>query len=457
MSSDCNHCAEFGRAHLLRRGAAEAGRGLPRIEPGQPVPAGTGLTRRSLLLRGSAALLSVYGASKLGLNGLQEGIARAAGVTNPVLVSVFMEGGTDSLSLLAPTADSTYRALRPTLALDPGVGTSFTEDPRLNWHPSAAAFDALHRSGKLSLAPAIGYDAPNQSHFTSRHYWEVGTVAPTESTGWMGRLLDVMGTPDNPLQGLSLDGHLSPALASSQVPVAAINGSGYDISQEGVSGEIAELMYGSIGSLGQRALGSKDSGLIAAGSVASHAMRVKSELSPFSEKAITTPVAYPSKDFFPSSLASLAAMLAAGVPLQCVSIDAPGSYDTHDNQAAAFSSNLKLTADSLAAFQSDLEARGLADRVITLVWSEFGRRPQENGSAGTDHGAAGTAMVIGSRVRGQMIGEWPGLDRLDADENVRATADFRGLYSSIVEQWFGQDARTVIPEAGSFPQPELIG
>ena len=115
-------------------------------------------------------------------------------------------------------------------------------------------------------------------------------------------------------------------------------------------------------------------------------------------------------------------MIATGLPLQCVAIGAPGGYDTHGDQAPDLTQNLKLTADSLYAFQRDLEARGLQDRVLTLVWSEFGRRAEENGSAGTDHGAAGTAFVIGSQVKGGMIGEFPGLGKgsgLDDDGNVR--------------------------------------
>ena len=148
-------------------------------------------------------------------------------------------------------------------------------------------------------------------------------------------------------------------------------------------------------------------------------------------------------------------MLAAGMPIRCAAISAPGSFDTHDDQAETFDTDLKLAADSIAAFQADLEARGLADRVLTLVWSEFGRRPEEN-SSGTDHGAAGAAFVIGTKVRGQMIGEFPGLSVLDADDNLRATSDFRGLYSSIIEQWFGLDAGAVIPDAASFGRAALI-
>ena len=122
----------------------------------------------------------------------------------------------------------------------------------------------------------------------------------------------------------------------------------------------------------------------------------------------------------------------------------------------SFGGDLGVVADSIAAFQADLEARGIADRVITLVWSEFGRRPRENDS-GTDHGAAGAAFVVGTGVRGQMIGGFPGLAQLDADDNLRNTSDFRGLYCALIEQWFGVDADAIIPGASGFARPAVIG
>ncbi len=454
----CNHCEEFSRSHLVRRAAAEAGRGLPAIEPGMPAPAGTGLSRRSFLLRSGVAMLSVYGASKLRLADLEEGIAKAAGGNDRVLVSIFLDGGCDSLSVLAPTADPAYHSLRPSLALASGAGTPFGEDPSLRWNPAAGAFDALHKANKMTVAPAIGYSSPDQSHFTSRHYWEVGGLLPREITGWMGRLLDVIGAPDNPLQGLSLDGQLSPALATGSVPVAAVDGPSYDLWAEGVWGQPEDLMFGAVGELGRGAARVKDSGLVTAGAAAAQAMQLKAQLEPFSGEQIQPPVAYPTGDgeWFGESLAALAAMLGAGLPIRCAALSAPGGFDTHDNQAESFDSDIKVTTDSIAAFQADLEARGLADRVITLVWSEFGRRPEENDS-GTDHGAGGAAYVIGTQVRGQMVGEFPGLTQLDPDDNLRATSDFRGLYCSIVEQWFGVDAGAVIPDAGSFARATLIG
>jgi uncharacterized protein (DUF1501 family) len=150
-------------------------------------------------------------------------------------------------------------------------------------------------------------------------------------------------------------------------------------------------------------------------------------------------------------------MIAAGLPLRVVALTAPGHYDTHSDQASALTQGLQLTSDSLLAFQRDLEARGIADRVLVHVWSEFGRRGKENGDGGTDHGAAGVGFLLGTRAKGQMVGEFPGLQNgLDADGNVKATADFRGVYASLLEQWLGMDAAAVIPDAGSFQRPALV-
>jgi uncharacterized protein (DUF1501 family) len=422
-----------------------------------PTPAGTGLTRRSFMLRSGGLALSVYGASMLGTGAIREGIAKAAGASSPkVLVSVFLEGGIDALSVLSPVADDTYRRLRPKLALDPADGPAWSEDPRLHWHPSAVPLHQLHQEGKVTVFPAIGYAGADQSHFTSRHYWQVGELSSNTNTGWLGRLLDIVGSPDNPLQGLSLDGSLSPSLATARVPVAATWGPSYDLWAPGVWGDVESLMFDSFGRIGAGAERSKDRQMKSAGTVARQASTLRGQLSGFSDQ-LQSPVPYPDDEHFSRSLAGLAAMLAAGLPVTVASIDAPGSFDTHDEQVDDLAGDLKATCDGLLAFQRDLEARGLDDRVLTLVWSEFGRRPEENESAGTDHGAGGNAFLIGTQAKGTMVGEWPGLDTLDEDDNLRSTSDFRSLYSSLTEQWFGVDAAAVIPGAAGFPRAALLG
>ncbi len=417
-----------------------------------PTPAGTGLTRRSLMLRGAGLALAVYGAGRLGA--FEAGVAdAAAGPPGSVLLTVFMDGGLDGLSVLAPNGDPDYRRLRPTLAVD-GV-RPFAEDPRLLWHPAATALADLHAEGKVSVLPAVGYTNADQSHFTSRHFWEVGALDPHLRTGWMGRLLDRVGTPDNPLQGIALNGQLSPALATARNPVAAVD-KPEDVGfwTPGAWGPAEELAIGGFTAIGRSLSGSRDPAVAQAARAAAFAGGVSTSLAPLGKDgkpAYLPMAAYPqTTDAFPKRLAGFAAMLAAGMPIRCASVSGPGAYDTHANQATTLGKNLQLTCDSLLAFQRDLEVRGLADRVLTLVWSEFGRRAAENGS-GTDHGAAGLGLLIGTRAAGTMIGEFPGLGKLDADGNLRATSDFRGLYGSLVGDWFGVDPAAVLPSTPARP------
>ena len=225
MARSCS-CNDFTRSQLLRRGAAVAGKGLPDIERGMPLPAGTGIDRRTFLLRSAGAALSVYGVSMLSPRQFEEGIAQAqatAGPNQPVLVSIFMEGGWDALSVLAPVKEAKYKELRPELGLPEGAGRVFTEDENLMWHPAATGLAELHDEGKVTAFPAIGYEPADESHFTSRHYWEVGQLDVKARTGWMGRYLDIAGDPANPLQGLSLDYSLAPGLATATMPVAAVS------------------------------------------------------------------------------------------------------------------------------------------------------------------------------------------------------------------------------------------
>ncbi|MGA7704593.1 MAG: DUF1501 domain-containing protein, partial [Solirubrobacteraceae bacterium] len=432
----------------------------PGIEPGMPLPAGTGLDRRAFLLRSAGAALSVYGASMLGPRHFEAGIAQAmaaGGSEQPVLVSIFLEGGWDALSVLAPVGEDEYKKLRPNLGLTEGTGKPFKEDETLMWHPAASGLAELHEEGKVTTFPAIGYQPADESHFTSRHYWEVGQLDAQTRTGWMGRYLDMVGEPDNPLQGLSLDYSLAPALATATMPVAAVSSpADYTMGAYGldepVSGPALET-FGALGALAapspayaQARAASYDTGLV----LEKMAGFVQSE----KESGDKSAVPYPGGDFA-ERLAVLAAMLHTGMPIRCASLNAVGSYDTHSDEANTLNANLEQTVGALIAFQRDLEARKLDQRVLIQLWSEFGRRPQENGS-GTDHGAGGLAFLIGSRAAGKMVGEFPGLTKLDENENVLNTSDFRSMYCSLLEQWFQTEAAPIIPEAASFARPVLV-
>ncbi len=239
-----NCCSNYTRSQLMRDAAAEAGKGLPAIENGMPIPAGTGLSRRSFLSRSAGLALAVYGASKLPLAAFEEGIAHAA--TN---------GQHPGLDLLRRRHRLDERAgadrALPVRGAAPDAGARArpraprsARTPSLRWHPAATPLATLHGEGKVSTFPAIGYTSPNQSHFTSRHFYEIGELEVGARTGWLGRYIDRTGTDDNPLQGLSLDGNLSPSLATATMPVAAVDDvTDYDMYTHGVGDPVADPMY----------------------------------------------------------------------------------------------------------------------------------------------------------------------------------------------------------------------
>lgn len=426
-----------------------------------PQRAGTGMDRRRFLLRSAGLAMSVYGANMLLPRAFEEGIAAAQAQAGGqrVLVSVFLSGGVDSLSLLAPTGGAhatRYAQLRPTLRLARDDAHAFAEDPSLQWHPSALPLRTLHAEGKLGVLPGVGYTDPNQSHFTSRHYWEVGALDPRGRFGWLGRYLDRHGEADNPLQGLSLDWQLSPVIAAENVPVASVgNPADYDLWIRNVWD--ASLTAGTVPLL--KKLGSLPTGdpaLAGARRVTSMTARLTEQLAPLQnlQAPFQATVAYPDTHFG-DRLGALAEMLSRGMPVKVAALTASGGYDTHDDQARSFAPDLAAACDALYAFQRDLEARGLDGRVLTLVWSEFGRRPEQN-STGTDHGAGGCGFVMGTPARGRMVGEFPGLASLDAHGNLRHSVDFRAVYAGLLEQWLQADPGPIIPGADAFTLPQLV-
>ncbi len=472
-----NHCDGFARSQAIRRVLASGRKPVAREwDARMPLPAGVAIDRRRFLTGAVGGMAIVYGAGRMGLTDrmLGDGVARAATLqpsNSPILISLFLQGGIDSLSLLAPAGDPLYEKLRPTLAVAPGSGVQFREDPSLTWHPSAASIANLHNAGKVLVFPGIGYADEDMSHFTSRHYWEVGATSAELNTGWLGRYIDVAGDPANPFQGLSLDGQMNPTLATAKNPVAAIDQpDNFAVWVNGVWGNAAEWTLEAASAIGDKQRGWHDAAIKQVAGAASEVGIVRRTLKPWSKLSgssseNTNPgavygssVPYPasSDDDLPARLAGLASMIAHGVPLKCVALTTGAQFDTHSSQATTFGTGVKLVSDSLAAFQADLEARGVDNRVLVHVWSEFGRRALENGSDGTDHGAAGTSLLIGSRVNGGMIGEFPALGKLDVNGNQVVNVDFRGVYASLLEQWFNHDAGAVIPAAGRFPRYQLL-
>jgi uncharacterized protein (DUF1501 family) len=422
------------------------------------------LTRRQVLAAGLGGALTIWAERAMGLgNVLAAAEAQAAGAPNaPVLVTVFLPGGCDLLDTLVPIGQyGRYADLRP--------GTKIASPPLLGGtglgiHPSltqglGGGVQGLFEAGKIGFLPGIDYANPDLSHFHSRHFWETGLVTEQAASGWLGRWLDRHGSRESPLQGLTLGSTISPVLASAGAPVAALES----------PSDVALQMWGVGGISGRQAMAAWEqlaaprggpAGPAAAHAAARLAQQVGDRLAPYAEHdgidPLAPPVAYPKDDVLGQRLSRLAGLIAKPLGVRVAALDADGQFDTHDNQPDDLATGLASASQSLAAFQADLEARGVADRVLTLVWSEFGRRPQGNESHGSDHGAGGIAWVQGTRAASGILTDYPSLTALDREDNFKVTVDFRKVYASLIEGWLGTDAAEVIPNAGAYGRLALV-
>jgi uncharacterized protein (DUF1501 family) len=425
------------------------------------------LTRRRLLHWGIGAGVTLYGAQMLPTARVMEAAAAqaAAAPDAPILVSVFLPGGLDLMDTLIPVQqEGRLRDLRgavsPIAGSLPLDGEGYTLHPALAQGPGGG-LQALFNRGQIGFLPGIDYANPNLSHFASRAFWETGMVSQQSVSGWLGRWLDRHGSADNALQGLSAGYGLSPTLRAVRAPVASVSDpGGANLSMNGVWGPWGEAAVNTYAALAQTA--PKASGPASAARAARLAHSVAQQLKPFQRQGkdapdpLAGPVAYPADNPTADRLKMLAGLLAQPLGIRVATVEADGAFDTHEGQAATLAKDLGAVGQALAAFQADLEARGVARRVLTFVWSEFGRRPTANKSGGTDHGAGGIAWVQGPRAAGGLLTEYPSLTDLDPEKNLKVTVDFRRIYSSLIAQWLGTDPAEVIPGAAAFGQVQLV-
>ncbi|MDX6716456.1 MAG: hypothetical protein QOH30_3014 [Baekduia sp.] len=423
------------------------------------------LTRRQMLKWGIGAGVTVYAAGAMPTGHLLDAAAAeaAAAPDAPILVSVFLPGGLDLLDTLMPLEqEGVLRDLRGAIAPAAPLalgGTSLGLHPALSRGPGGG-LKGLFDRGQIGFLPGIDYANPNLSHFASRAFWETGMVSQQSVSGWLGRWLDRHGSADNPLQGLSSGYGLSPTLRAVKAPVASVADAGdVQLSLWSVWGSWGEAAVKTYAALAQETPGA--AGPAAAARAARLAHTVSDRLAPLRRAKDGTdplagPVTYPEGNDTADRLKVLAGLLAQPLGIRVATVDAEDSFDTHEGQAATLDRDLGAVGEALATFQADLAARGIADRVLTFVWSEFGRRPMANRSGGTDHGAGGIAWVQGPRALSGILTEYPSLTDLDVEKNLKVTVDFRRVYGSLLAQWMGTDPADVIPGAAQFGQVALV-
>jgi uncharacterized protein (DUF1501 family) len=333
----------------------------------------------------------------------------------------------------------------------PGTGASLAFANKLvsgvtaDRNGDVAGFDTLYGDGTggpgsdLAIIPAADYNPPNRSHFESRDYWFAGALAQLQ-TGWLGRWLDAYGSPTNPLQAVSLDSNLSKQIRSATAPVCALEGlQGVGFGVPGVTGDVNS----EIGKLAAVPSAPGNDHLARSRGMWGLTVDVANRLTSLTG---TAPGAgYPPNSGLSQKLQLAATLLSAGLGTRVITIDW-GSFDTHGDQLAGQDPQLTTLSRALAAFKADLALRGVEQNVVTMVFSEFGRRLGESDSAGTDHGSGGPIMLSGSAVRGGLAGEHPGVN-VDQDGDLVVKTDFRTVYQSLITQWLGGDPGAILPGA----------
>ncbi|MBL8878501.1 MAG: DUF1501 domain-containing protein [Phycisphaerales bacterium] len=380
-------------------------------------------TSRRVFLKssiGGAALL----AGGVSVPGFLARTARAATCETGqrILVVVQLTGGNDGLNTVVPFRDDIYARLRPTLRISDAQALRLTDD--LGLHPEMRGLKKLFDHGQLSIINNVGYPNPDRSHFRSMDIWHTANLIPEDARdGWLGRVVDSESRETDAPGALHLASAALPlALRTQRQPVPSVESLEAFRLPDGAT-DLAGLIAA------PRPSAADDLLYVQRVAVASctNARRIESVL-----RNDRSDSSYP--DFgLAGRLRQIAQLIGAefGARVYYTSLD---GFDTHARQALAHGPLLRELSESLAAFQADLAARGVAEQVLTMTFSEFGRRVAENGSQGTDHGAAAPMMVMGAACRAGVIGGPPKLDAL-VDGDVAHQIDFRSVYATVLDDW----------------------
>jgi uncharacterized protein (DUF1501 family) len=377
-------------------------------------------------------------------------IAQAQGVPSRRLVVIYLGGGNDALNTLISYQDGAYYSRRPSIAIPAGqvlqVGTDAAGNA-LGLHPRLGGLLNVFNEGRLALVQRTGYPNSSRSHFEASDIW--GTANPQSSTGsgWLGRYLDTLPRPLDALAAWNTTGETPRALLSGQSGVPAIpNATSYNYASPNRGAAATQERAAAQAMASSPAIGRPHLAFVNATSRG--AIETLDRVA--QARSYTPTVVYPNNGFG-LALRTVAGAIVRGIGSRVYWVET-GGFDTHAQQGAAGGSygNLMGTlGDGLWAFYSDVRNQGLANDTTVIVFSEFGRRISENGSSGTDHGAAGVMMALGGMVRGGLYGTAaslaPGNPTLENNSgDVRHETDFRSVYARLLDQWLGVNSVPIL-------------
>jgi uncharacterized protein (DUF1501 family) len=367
------------------------------------------------------------GIGAAGLLGLLPGLAAAA-VSAPgrrLLILVELKGGNDGLNTVVPHADAAYYALRPRIAIPADQVLPLGEGHGL--HPSLQPLLPLWQAGELAVIHGVGYPKPNLSHFRSIEIWDTASASDDYlQQGWLARSFVTQPPPAS---------YAADALVVGSQDMGPFVGGGRVVALSNPE------QFARLARLAQEA-GGKRGGALA------HIQRVEGDIVAAAAKINSSGPGFAFRSEFPqggfgATVRTACQVLGSGAEVAVLRLSL-GGFDTHQNQPGVHANLLKQLAEGLAALRSALIELKLWERTLVLSYAEFGRRPRENQSNGTDHGTSNVQFALGGAVRGGFHGAAPSLTRLDANGNLAFSVDFRRLYATVLERWWGVDSKAVL-------------
>jgi uncharacterized protein (DUF1501 family) len=378
-------------------------------------------------------VLGGFSVRAVGRTPLLEVIGRAFQSTGRSLVVIQLSGGNDGLNMVVPHGNPTYYQRRPTLGIP--ASQVIQLNSVMGIHPGLQAVRSMYDNGKLAIVQGVGYATPNRSHFRATDIWLTATDSNvTLSTGWMGRDL-LYRNPNYP-------GQLTPSPLALQIGGSPSLGLNSAVGPMGVTitdpNQFYQLITGTVGFIEDPPPNTPAGAeLRFLRTIEQEAIQFATVIKQSADRA-QNQTTYPTTNLA-TQLAIIARLIAGGLntPIYMVQL---GGFDTHSGQLTRQQTLLQDLAGAIAAFQTDLQLLNVADSVIGMTFSEFGRRIAENGSAGTDHGTSSPQILFGNRVYGGFHGPNPDFTRIDNTGDFIYDLDFRQVYASILGSWFGADA-----------------
>jgi uncharacterized protein (DUF1501 family) len=405
------------------------------------------INRRNFLLTTASGLAVIANTDHVFARALaQTPLPGLPGSEKRCLVVINLAGGNDGLNCVVPHGDDRYYQLRPGLAIDRNQVLAI--DAHIGLNPEMVSLKSLYDRGMVAIVQGVGYPNPDHSHFRSTEIWQTAAPDRYEHTGWLGRYFDEAQLPrENLFKGVAVARVVPEVLVSQRTDIAAIPAlRTYTM--------ISDRNASSRDAFAQEA---RDRSLPFTSPYLAHVMEIEGNAQRSSEELPKLVAGYVSKASYPAtplgrSLALAAQIAGSNLGTKAIYVE-HGSFDTHVSQRRTQDLLLKQFSDAIAAFYEDLAAHGNDRHVLTLTFSEFGRRIEENGSRGTDHGEASPLFLIGGGVKGGLYGAMPDLADTSMG-NVRFSVDFRSVYATVLERWLGRPSTNVL--GGEFKQLPVL-